>query len=99
MVNTLSNRVGVPTFIDGGDDSRFLYDAPSWQIYQVLKGVRLVSALRCAMILLQYGHVIEAGVLLRTIDDFIAEIQFAQEAIANGTPTYRDLENLALTFK
>ena len=72
IVNALSRNVGNPTYIEDGDDSRFLHDKPNWYIYHVVKAVRVVSGLRACMVLLQYGHTVEAYVLLRTVGDFVA---------------------------
>jgi hypothetical protein len=87
IVNSLSAKHGKPGFIDDGTDSRFLYENPTWKTYQMLKSIRLVSTLRSIMVLLQYGHSVEANVLLRTAYDFIADVAFAQDAIANKVNT------------
>lgn len=33
------------------------------------------------------GHTVEMGVLLRTVDDFLGEIMFVEEAVRTGQPT------------
>ncbi|HEY1656307.1 MAG TPA: hypothetical protein VGF86_14475 [Candidatus Tumulicola sp.] len=84
IVNRLSAKHGKPAFIEDGVDSRFLYEKPTWVTYQLAKAVRLVSAIRAALILLQYGHTVEANALLRIIADSIADTIFAQDAIKAG---------------
>jgi hypothetical protein len=79
-ISSLEERVGRPAYVEDGDDSRFGYEKPSWQIYQLLKLVRVVSALRAALLLLEEALVIEVAVLLRTIDDFLDEAMFGFEA-------------------
>ena len=64
-----------------------MHDLSNWCVYQVVKSVRVVSGLRSCMILLQYGHAIEASVVLRTVGDFTGDMMFAQEAIRSGIDT------------
>jgi hypothetical protein len=101
IVNRLSAKHGKPTFIEDGADSRFLYESPTWVTYQLLKAVRAVSAIRGALILLQYGHTVESNTLLRTIADFIADMIFAQDAIeagANNAEQERELNQFFEDF-
>lgn len=53
-------------------------------ILQVLLCVRIASALRACVVLLANGHMMEMDVLFRTIDDFLADITFADEIIEQG---------------
>lgn len=99
IVNGLSDRVRKPSYVEDGVDSRFLYESPTWLVYQLLKGVRVVSGLRGVMILLQYGHAVEAASVLRTVGDFIGEMMFAQDAIKSEKPTPTQQREFASFFE
>jgi hypothetical protein len=62
----------------------FRYENPGPRVIQVLLSVRIASGLRAAAILIRNLHIVEVGVLLRTIDDFIGDIRFVEEAIEKG---------------
>jgi len=84
-VAMMEQMIAKPTFLDAGTRSkRFRFEKPDALIFQVLMCVRIVSGLRAAAILLMNAHVTEVGVLFRTIDDLIAEINFVDELIEKG---------------
>ena len=86
-VKPFTMNLGTPLFIVEEGKERFRYPNPSSLHLQVLKAVRIVSGLKASLCLLDKGYVQEIGVLLRTVDDFIDEIIFVQEAHTTGTPT------------
>ena len=79
--------IGPPLYIPENGKERFRYTNKSPILIQVLKSIRIVSTLNASLCLLKEGYVQEIGVLLRTVDDFIKEITFMQEAIQGKTPT------------
>ncbi len=80
-------KIGPPIFIADQRNPRFKYPSHTSAVIQVLKAARVVSGLDAAAILLVRGHVIEMGVLFRTIDDFLSHMLFLQEADKSGKPT------------
>lgn len=64
--------------------ARFRFEKPNPHVLQVLMCVRVASGLRASMILLKADHTTEVAVLLRTIDDFLADIVFVDESIEKG---------------
>lgn len=57
---------------------------PDARAVQLAKAVRIASGLRAAMLLADQRHTAEVYVLLRTIADYSAEIQFLGEGQLNG---------------
>lgn len=86
-VDAFSSKIGPPLFISENDKKRFQYLNPSPLHLQVLRAVRIVSGLNASICLLEKGYVQEIGVLLRTVDEFICDIEFLQEAYETGKPT------------
>ncbi len=70
--------IGYPDFTP---DAPARYKSPNPRVIQFLLCVRITSGLRAAQILISRGHIIEVGVLLRTIDDFIGDIRFVKDAM------------------
>jgi hypothetical protein len=83
-IPVLEGAINRPTFINDGRRARFRYERPDERTIQLLMCVRIASGLRAACLLVSYGHIIEAGVILRTVDDFFGDIIFVEEAIAAG---------------
>ncbi|MHB1864195.1 MAG: hypothetical protein ACYCVL_14680 [Gemmatimonadaceae bacterium] len=71
-----------------GDDQRggFLWDFPQKtpELLQVGKLVRMVSGIRAAMLLADYGYTTESASLLRMVSDFGQEIMAVGEALLEG---------------
>jgi hypothetical protein len=92
-VDYMAEAIEARVFLDAdGDKSRWRYPNPNALTLQVLKCVRIVSALRAAMILLSKSHTTEVGVLFRTIDDFISDIMFVDEVVSTGKSTLAQQE-------
>jgi hypothetical protein len=68
---------------DHPSEQNFRYRSPDAGVIQFLLLVRIVSGCHAALQLLRLGHIVEAGVLLRTIDDFVADFLFVGDALAN----------------
>jgi hypothetical protein len=92
IIELLAQSVGImekmiekPVFMDDGTSKRrFRFTNPDALVFQVLMCARISSGLRAAAILLMNAQTTEVGVLFRTIDDFIANINFADELIDKG---------------
>lgn len=83
---TFEASVGFPVLVTIPDDpsgQHFRYPHPNERTIQVLLFVRIVSGLSAILVLLRAGHMIEAGVVLRTLDDFIGDFAFLEDALAN----------------
>ena len=65
----------------------FLFDNANERTFQVLMLVRIVSGLRATLILVWHNHVIEAGCLIRCIDEYIGNMVFVQDAFITGKQT------------
>jgi len=88
----LAAKLGVPLFISEHGKSHFVVPRKDSFTVQVLKAVRVVSGLRASATLLRDGFVQEAIVVFRTIDDFLKEIMFLEEAHVSGAPVAAHLE-------
>jgi hypothetical protein len=84
-VGEMEQVIPKPVFLDSDPArKRWRFEEGSPEILQVLLCVRIASALRACVVLLANGHMMEMGVLFRTIDDFLADITFADEIIEQG---------------
>lgn len=84
-VRMMEEVIPKPQFIDGDTErKRWRFKEGSPQILQVLMCVRIASALRACVVLLANKQTTEMGVLFRTIDDYLADITFADEIIEKG---------------
>ncbi|MBI1909654.1 MAG: hypothetical protein HYS22_05745 [Deltaproteobacteria bacterium] len=79
--------IGKPLSLEERGKERFRYANPDSRHFQALKAVRVISGLYASMALLRVGHTQEVGVLLRTIQEFLEDIQFVQEAHETGQQT------------
>jgi hypothetical protein len=84
--SALVTKLGPPLFIAEVGKAHFELIRKDSFAVQVLKAVRIVSGLRACAALLAAGFVQEAMTLFRTIDDFLKEIMFLEEAHATGQP-------------
>lgn len=64
-----------------------------------LKGVKLISTLNAAIVLLRSGYVQEVGVLCRMADDFCYEIMFFMGTIPESGPSKDQIKMLDAFFK
>ncbi len=77
------------TRMKGGGTGNFYWDFEehSAKTAMIAKAVRIISGLRGAMILADRGYVTECSTILRTIDDFILEIEFLVDGFGSKTPS------------
>lgn len=97
VLNKCVNRLGVairavedglvpkPVFIDVSGQKQYRYELHTVFHVAFLKGVRVVSGLNACLFLLEGGFVQETMVIVRTLDDFIHEINFILENAESGT--------------
>jgi hypothetical protein len=84
-VEMMEQAIPKPVYLDAGTKRRrWRFTDGSPRILQVLKCARIASALRACVVLLASSQMIEMEVLFRTIDDFLADITFADEIIEKG---------------
>jgi hypothetical protein len=83
-INKMQVKIGAPLFLPEEGKPRYRYGEKSAVIIQLLKAVRIVSGLNASMVLLEKGFIQEIGVLIRTIKEFMTDIDFLQEGIDNG---------------
>lgn len=86
-VRAIETVIGRPIYVVEGEQGRFKYPTQLPAILIVLKAVRAVSGLNALVGLLRLGHTVEMGVIIRTVDDFLAEIMFVEEVVRVGRPT------------
>src|SRR5258705_8396779 len=84
--NALMPKLGKPLYIPEVGKGHFVVARKDSFAVQSLKAVRVVSGLRACARLLGGGFVQEAMTIFRTIDDFLKEIMFLEEAHATGQP-------------
>lgn len=84
-VHVFANRLPQPvrSSLPTGD-FRWEHKARDATTLQVAKAVRMASGLRAAMALADVNHTAEAIVILRTVADYAAEIQFVGEGQVEG---------------
>src|ERR1700691_2213026 len=77
------------TRMKGGGIGNFYWDFEEHSAKTVMigKAVRIISGLRGAIILADLGYVTECSTILRTIDDFILEIEFLVDGSRSGNPS------------
>ncbi len=76
LYQQMQHQTEAPVFIDDGVYPRFRYNTISDSLACYLKGVKLVSTLNAALVLLRDGYTQEIGALCRMADDFCNEIFF-----------------------
>lgn len=86
-VRAFETVIGKPIYVAEGESGRFKYSEPSPQVIIVLKAVRVVSGLNALVALLEVGHTVEMGMIIRSVDDFLADMMFVLEALETGKPT------------
>lgn len=82
-VHSLVRRLRSPLLVVG-QHQRFRFPDRTSQHIQILKAVRIVSGLHASLALIEAGYTQEAGVLFRTIHEFLQEILFLHEAHYNA---------------
>jgi len=99
IVAQMEQVIQPPALLDAGTDKqRFRYENPDALTLEVLKCVRIASALRAAFTLLVNGHTIEVGVMFRTIDDACGDFFFVDEVIDTGKANAAQAKYLAEYF-
>lgn len=77
----------------------YRYPKPTSLHFQFLKAVRIISGLNAYRCLLEKGYVQELGVLIRTIYDFMEEINYVQEAHESRTLTAGQKKIIDIFFR
>jgi hypothetical protein len=72
--HTMAGTVGAPKLVASGAITAFRYEEQSDTLLCFLKGIKLVSTLNAANVLLTSGYVQEIGVLCRVADDCCHDI-------------------------
>lgn len=92
-------QIGRPEFNAEPGLERFRYRIPTPRVFQVLKCVRIISGLRACLALLKSGFTQEIGVLIRTIYEFLHDIDFIEQGIRLGELTSAQNEMLDRFFQ
>ena len=69
-----------PLYLGEPNAGHFRYHAPTSQVMQILKAVRVVSGLRAAVHMASVAHFQEGAVVLRSVHDALQDIQVLDEA-------------------
>jgi hypothetical protein len=72
---------------DGQAIRRLRFVQEDWVQLVVVKAARVISGLNALRVLLDAGYILEAGVIIRTIDDFLDEITFLVEGTQRSEAT------------
>jgi hypothetical protein len=94
-----AQRIGRPEFIEEANIKKFRYREQSAQTFQVIKCVRVVSGFNACLCLLNEGYVQEGLALIRTIYEFLNDIDFIQQGIYNGNMSKEQQNMLKLFFE
>ncbi|MCX8502210.1 MAG: hypothetical protein ORO03_11075 [Alphaproteobacteria bacterium] len=76
-----------PIIVKDGSMAWFRYEKQSDVLLCFLKGVKLVSTLNAALVLLRQGYALEVGALCRMADDFCFEIMFMIKTLDGDKPS------------
>ncbi len=76
LYHEMDSKIEAPVLVDVGGYARFRYQNVSESLACFLKGVKTVSSLNAALVLLRAGYTQEIGALCRMIDDYCNEIFF-----------------------
>ncbi len=97
--NSLSSFVPQPVRVQIGDFMYYRHLEQSDVLFCYLKGVKLVSTLNAALVLLRAGYTQEIGALCRMADDFIYEILFFMGPVEQTGPSKDQIKMLKDFFK
>jgi len=86
-VAEIAKSIGNPQWVGEGDSARPRYAVPEAQIVQLCKAVRAVSAFNGCLNMLPDGFYAEILMLLRSANDFTAEIFYLHEGFQSEAPT------------
>lgn len=95
--HVMADALGRPDIVTQGCESWFRYPEESDSHLCFLKGVKLISTLNAALILLHRGYFHEVAALYRMADDFILEILFMKQTL-DGDRRNRAQEQFAISF-
>jgi hypothetical protein len=84
----MESRIEAPVLINVGGYKKFRHQRISGSLACFLKGVKIVSSLNAALVLLRAGYTQEVGAICRMIDDFCNETFFL--LIPQGRDKYRN---------
>src|SRR3989338_5412620 len=98
-VDRFSTALGKPMIILEEGKERCRYSDPDSRHLQLLKAVRIVSGLNASIVLLRKGYTQEVGVIFRTLEEFINDIEYIQEAHLSTKPTSDHQKYLAHYFE
>jgi hypothetical protein len=95
----MADVFGPPVVVVQGPAFSFRYSNPkeSDSLLCFLKGVKLVSTLNAALVLLHHGYVHEVAALCRMADDFVNEIMFIIQPL-NEDKLSKDQERFLIEF-
>jgi len=85
--DSLSPNLPQPGFVQIAGNYYFRHSEQSDALFCYLKGVKLISTLNAALVLLRAGYTQEVGALCRMADDFFHEILFFMGPIGEPGPT------------
>jgi hypothetical protein len=90
-------QFGPPAVVAQGSELSYRYLEQSAALLCFLKGVKLVSTLNAALVLLHHGYVHEVAALCRMADDFWNEILFMMQTL-DGDKLSKDQERFLADF-
>jgi hypothetical protein len=96
---TIGAALPPPQIVDVSGQKQYRYTDHTPYHVAFLKGLRVVSGLNACLYLLAGGYAQEIMVIIRTLDDFTAEIVFILEKAEAGTLTQHQKKFLADFFR
>ena len=83
----MERKLPAPVRAKIGSGTYFRHPQISDSLLVYLKGVKLISTLNAALILLRHGYTQEIGALCRMVDDYCNEIMFLINPLGEGGPS------------
>ena len=87
ILHKLESIVGKPKLINRSGFEQFRYPNEDINTLSLIKSARILSSLNAIMVLIEYGYIVEVGVLIRTIKECIADISFIFEDFPEKWPS------------
>lgn len=92
-------EIGRPEYTREQGIARFRYKTQSAQIFQVVKGVRVVSSYNACLCLVRQGYTQEACALIRMVFEFLHDMDFIADGVLKGMMSVKQQEMLDIFFE
>jgi len=98
-VESFCGVLDAPQLVPDGDEMFPRFENPTPRHFQILMAVRVVSGINASCSLLESGYVQEVGVILRTLEEFLAKIILIQNMYEENKVTSEQQKLIDEYFK